>query len=101
MFVPGKADDRDETIDARSWHGVPVKDGMHIHDFTYEADYGTVDEAAAILGRMYGPVASTFVRDREQSTLTWRLRIASATLLVAHSCDPALAPRIARRPDSN
>jgi SAM-dependent methyltransferase len=76
-FVPG-ADDRDETLDARSWHGVPVNDGVHIHDFTYEADYGTIDEAAAILGRMYGPVASKFVRDREQSTLAWRLRIAYA-----------------------
>src|SRR5207244_1126964 len=43
-FVPG-ADDRDETLDARSWHGVPVNDGVHIHDFTYEADYGTIDEA--------------------------------------------------------
>jgi SAM-dependent methyltransferase len=76
-FASG-TDDRDEAVDARSWHGVPVHDGVHIHDFTYEADYGTLDEAAAILGRMYGPVACQFVRDREQSTLAWRLRIAYA-----------------------
>jgi SAM-dependent methyltransferase len=77
IFASG-TDDRDETVDARSWHRVPVRDGVHIHDFTYEADYGTIDEAAAILGRMYGPVAGQFVRDREQSTLGWRLRIAYA-----------------------
>jgi ubiquinone/menaquinone biosynthesis C-methylase UbiE len=69
---------RDETLRIASWHGVPVHGGVHRHDFTDATDYGSIDEAAAILGRMYGPSASRYVRDREQATLTWRLRIAYA-----------------------
>jgi hypothetical protein len=67
-----------ETLSITSWHGVTVSDGVCLHDFTYETDYGNIDEAAAILGRMYGPTASQYVRDREQATLNWRLRIAFA-----------------------
>jgi ubiquinone/menaquinone biosynthesis C-methylase UbiE len=76
-FIVG-SDDRDETLSVTSWHGAAVHDGVHLHDFTYETDYGSIDDAAAILGRMYGPSASQYVRDREQATLTWRLRIAYA-----------------------
>jgi SAM-dependent methyltransferase len=76
-FIVGSPD-RDETLRVTSWHGVAVQDGVHQHDFTYETDFGSVEEAAAILGRMYGPSAGKYVREREQSTLTWRLRIAHA-----------------------
>lgn len=59
----------------RDWNGIPMLDLVNNHDFTFVADYGDVDEAAAILGRVYGPVASRYMRQRMQSTLAWRLRI--------------------------
>lgn len=48
---------------------------LSVHDFSYRADYGSAAEAAAILGRLYGPVAESYLRDRDQATLDWRLRI--------------------------
>ncbi len=65
----------DVTISTKRWQGVPFASGVRAHDFTYIADYGDPDEAAAILGRIYGPLASQYMRDRDQSTLAWRLRI--------------------------
>jgi hypothetical protein len=46
-----------------------------VHEFTYVADYGDRDEAAAILGRLYGPKVKQYMLGRQQSTLSWRLRI--------------------------
>ncbi len=65
----------DAIIGDERWNGVPFARGVRVHDFTYVADYGDPDEAAAILGRIYGPLASQYMRDRAQSTLAWRLRI--------------------------
>lgn len=65
----------DAIISDERWQGIPFASGVRVHDFTYTADYGDPEEAAAILGRLYGPLASQYMRDRDQSTLAWRLRI--------------------------
>lgn len=54
---------------------VPLVDGMRAHDFTCVSDYGSVDEAMAILGRLYGPKAAEYMRSQNTSTLASRLRI--------------------------
>lgn len=54
---------------------VPLVDGMHVHDFTSVSDYGSVEEALAILGRLYGPKAAEYIRSHHKSTLASRLRI--------------------------
>ena len=61
-----------------SWGDVPLKAPAKFHDFTYVADYGNCGEAAAILGRLYGPKAKNYILNRAQSTLSWRLRITVA-----------------------
>lgn len=48
---------------------------MNIHDFTYVVDYGDYTEAAAILGRLYGPSAKAYMTINRKATLAWRLRI--------------------------
>ena len=62
------------------WGGIPLIAPAHIHDFTYVADYGDTTEAAKILGRLYGPRAKSYILDRAQSTLAWRLRIIVARI---------------------
>ena len=57
------------------WADIPLIAPARVHDFTYVADYGDMTEAAAILGRLYGPKAKSYMLDRAQSTLAWRLRI--------------------------
>jgi SAM-dependent methyltransferase len=64
----------DSELDGETWNGIPV-DGMRIHDFTYVNDYGDPNEAAAILGRIYGPEAEDFTRDNGKSSFVQRLRI--------------------------
>ena len=57
-------------------YGITVVGGVrHVHDFTYVAPYESPAELAAIVGRIYGPTASQYIQERNQSTLTWRLRI--------------------------
>ncbi|MGB7539796.1 MAG: class I SAM-dependent methyltransferase [Anaerolineales bacterium] len=67
--------DADSLIRKNTWNGVPVTAPIRVHDFTYVAEYGDPIEAAAILGRLYGPKAKSYMLDRRQSTLAWRLRI--------------------------
>jgi SAM-dependent methyltransferase len=57
------------------WAGVPILDGLHRHEFSYVADYGTVENAAAIYGRIVGPVAAAYLTDRAQPTVRWRLMV--------------------------
>jgi ubiquinone/menaquinone biosynthesis C-methylase UbiE len=53
-----------------------VLDGfVNVHDFPYVATYESVDEAAAIHGRLFGPPAAAYLRDRNQRTVAWALRI--------------------------
>ena len=47
----------------------------HTHDFTYTGEYGSREELAALVGRIYGPAAADYVRERRRSSLSWRLRI--------------------------
>ena len=61
-----------------SWGGILLTAPAHIHDFTYVAEYGDMMEVAEILGRLYGPRAKSYILDRAQSTLAWRLRITVA-----------------------
>ena len=65
---------QDMDLETESWSGIPVR-GMKIHDFTHVADYVDPDELAAIVGRIYGPVAERYARDNAKSTLAYRLRI--------------------------
>jgi ubiquinone/menaquinone biosynthesis C-methylase UbiE len=67
--------DSDARIQETTWNGVPVMAPVIRHDFTYVADYGESGEAAAILGRLYGPKIKRYMLDRRQSTVAWRLRI--------------------------
>jgi hypothetical protein len=48
---------------------------MRYHDFTHVGDFGDPDELAAIVGRIYGPVARQYVRDHGRSTVAYRLRL--------------------------
>jgi SAM-dependent methyltransferase len=57
------------------WQGLPVIPPTLQHDFTFVADYGDWQEAAAIFGRLYGPKARQYFLDRKQSQVTHRLRI--------------------------
>jgi len=68
----------DSVIPDAEWNGLPVSAPTILHDFTYVADYADYCEAAAILGRLYGPVVRQYMLDRRQATLSWRLRIAVA-----------------------
>lgn len=52
-----------------------VDDVMYVHDFTYVGQYESHAELAAIVARIYGPRAATYIADRGGSTLTWRQRI--------------------------
>jgi ubiquinone/menaquinone biosynthesis C-methylase UbiE len=57
------------------WQGLPVIPPTLQHDFTFVADYGDWQEAAAIFGRLYGPKARQYFLDRRQSQVAFRLRI--------------------------
>ena len=61
-----------------SWGDLPLLAPVSVHDFTYVSEYGNSTEAAAILGRLYGPRAKSYMLERGQSTLAWRLRITVA-----------------------
>jgi len=65
----------DSVIWDDTWNGIPVTAPILVHDFTYVADYVDCLEAAAILGRLYGPRAKRYMLERQKSTLSWRLRI--------------------------
>jgi SAM-dependent methyltransferase len=60
-------------IQQEQWAGVPILGGIHRHEFSYVADYRTVENAAAIHGRIIGPVAAKYLTDRAQATIRWRL----------------------------
>jgi SAM-dependent methyltransferase len=84
LVLPGSPDlltpDRppaDDTLAAADWWGEIslVDNALHVHDFTYTADYGTPEEAAAIFGRLFGPNAQRYLRERRRSTVWSRLRI--------------------------
>ena len=64
--------------EVHSWADIPLIAPASVHDFTCVVDYGDATEAAAILGRLYGPRAKSYILGRAQSTLAWRLRITVA-----------------------
>ena len=72
-FDPGYPPE-DGEFATESWQGVPVR-WMKYHDFTHVGDFGDPTELAAILGRIYGPVAAQYARDNGKSTLAYRQRI--------------------------
>ena len=76
------------------WSGVPILGGLHRHEFSYVADYGTVENAAAIYGRIVGPIAAKYLTDRGQATVRWRLMAEYARVDKERS---ALPSRMARR----
>ena len=61
-----------------SWGVIPLFAPASVYDFTYVASYGDTVDAAAILGRLYGPKAKSYLLGQDQSTLAWRLRITVA-----------------------
>jgi SAM-dependent methyltransferase len=52
-----------------------INDEIRYHEFSFVADYGDADDAAAILGRIFGPRVRAYMRNRRQSTLASRLGI--------------------------
>ena len=65
----------DTDIPKDDWGGAALAGPIHRHDFSYVADYGSVDEAVAINGRLLGPAAAAYLAERRQATVAWRLRI--------------------------
>jgi ubiquinone/menaquinone biosynthesis C-methylase UbiE len=65
---------QDTELEDATWNGIPVE-GMRMHDFTYVDDYGDPNEAASILGRIYGPAAEEHIRENRKSSVARRLRI--------------------------
>lgn len=63
------------TAENSIWNGIPVTGPIHVHQFTYVADYLDYTEAAEIFGRLYGPKAKRYFTTRRQSTFSWRLQI--------------------------
>jgi hypothetical protein len=53
---------------------------VNVHDFTYVATYEDAEDATAIYGRLMGPAAASYLRDRDQRTVAWALRIYWMTL---------------------
>lgn len=74
VFEPEYPDIR-LTADNSIWNGIPVTGPIHIHQFTYVADYLDTSEAANMMGRLYGPKAKSYFVTRKQSTFSWRLQI--------------------------
>ncbi len=74
VYAPGYPDAR-LTADNSIWNGIPVTGPIHIHQFTYVADYLDYAEAAAMMGRLYGPKAKNYFLTRKQATFSWRLQI--------------------------
>jgi ubiquinone/menaquinone biosynthesis C-methylase UbiE len=60
-------------IERVEWNGIPILDGIHRYEFSYVANYGTVENAAAIHGRIFGPAAANYLIERTQATVRWRL----------------------------
>jgi SAM-dependent methyltransferase len=77
IFSPG-CPAADTLLQDGTWCGIPVIPPVIRHDFTCLADYASCEEAAAIFGRLYGPVARRYLLERGQSTVASRLRIEAA-----------------------
>lgn len=67
--------EKDTRFEENVWNDLPVMPPTLQHDFTYIADYGDEQQAAAIFGRLYGPKARQYFLDRHQSHFASRLRI--------------------------
>ncbi|MBN2033903.1 MAG: class I SAM-dependent methyltransferase [Deltaproteobacteria bacterium] len=63
------------TADNSIWNGIRVAGPIHIHEFTYVADYQDYSIVADMTGRLYGPKAKHYFMTRRQSTFSWRLQI--------------------------
>lgn len=90
VFHPG-CPPEDTRLAVPDWSGVPVSGGIGVHDFTVVADFGDVAEAAAVLGRLYGPAAARYLRERRQATVAWRYRIRHARVASGPTTDSARA----------
>jgi ubiquinone/menaquinone biosynthesis C-methylase UbiE len=74
VFEPEYPDIR-LTADNSIWNDIPVAGPIHVHQFTYVANYLDYSEAANMMGRLYGPKAKNYFATRKQSTFSWRLQI--------------------------
>ena len=74
VFIPGYPDIH-STTDSSIWQDIPVTGPVHLHQFTYLADYQDYAEAALMIGRLYGQKAKNYFLERKQSTYSWRLQI--------------------------
>jgi SAM-dependent methyltransferase len=69
-------DPADADWPASAWPEIRLRDDvLHSHDVTYVADYGTVEDAVAIVGRFFGRRAAAYLAERRQSSVWSRLRI--------------------------
>jgi hypothetical protein len=76
-------------IQQEQWAGVPILGGIHRHEFSYVANYGTVENAVAINGRIIGPTAAKYLTDRTQATIRWRLMAEYARVDKKRSASPS------------
>jgi ubiquinone/menaquinone biosynthesis C-methylase UbiE len=74
-WFDARAPEENSRFEVNEWDGLPVVSPVLRYDFTYVSEYASVQEAAAIFGRLYGPVARRYFLDRQQSHCAWRLRI--------------------------
>jgi hypothetical protein len=73
MFDP-HCPPEDGDVDPDVWTELPMR-WLKFHDFTYVGDFGDPDELAAIVARIYGPVAEKWARDNKKSSIAYRLRL--------------------------
>ncbi len=74
MFLPHYPDVV-EHQDSTVFSNISLVNSVIVHRFTYLSKYSSVDELAAIAGRLYGPRAKRYFIERQQDTFAWRLEI--------------------------
>lgn len=74
VFTPNYPDAH-STTDSSIWNNIPITAPIHVHQFTYVAEYKDYTEAASIMGRLYGQKAKNYFMTKQQSTFSWRLQI--------------------------
>ncbi|HZT95394.1 MAG TPA: methyltransferase domain-containing protein [Chloroflexota bacterium] len=55
--------------------GIALSDGLRVYDFTRVIHYPDLDQLCSIVGRIYGPKASNYLKRKGKPSIAWRLRI--------------------------
>jgi len=68
---PDEIFQKDNTI----FSNIPINGTISSHKFTYLAKYNSIEELAAITGRLYGPKAKDYFISQKKNTFAWRMEI--------------------------